>query len=135
MMKERLLMLIKELGISGRQFSKMVGKSEGWLNSVTKSIGSDILTNILDTYPNVNMTWVLSGQGEMFLEDSSVVKEDQGNYQINKDYKSICEDLRNDNKDLREENKKLRDTLLELMYKNEKLMVENVQLHAKFSKE
>lgn len=128
-------MLIKELGISGRQFSKIVGKSEGWLNGVSKAIGSDILTNILDVYPNINMTWVLNGQGEMFLEDSSIVKEDQGSYRINKDYKAICEDLRNDNKELRDENRKLRDTLLELMYKNEKLMIENAQLKAKTAKE
>lgn len=131
MIKERLLELIQELGVSGRQFGKILGKSEGWLNGNSKNIGSDILSNILDVYPNVNMTWLLNGTGKMFVEEGAIVKEGQSNYQINKDYKSICEDLRNDNKDMRDENRKLRESLLELMYKNEKLMIENAQLKAK----
>lgn len=39
------------------------------------------------------------------------------------------------NSELIDENQKLREALLELMHKNEKLMIENAQLHAKSSKE
>ena len=136
MIKDRIQELIKALNISGREFNRRIGKSNSWNRTIGKSIGADIVSNISTTFPQVNIDWLIRGEGEMFIEDTpQEVNEDQGSYRINKDYKAICEDLRNDNKELRDENRKLRDTLLELMYKNEKLMIENAQLKAKIAKE
>lgn len=138
-MRDRIQELVKALKISGREFNKNIGQSNSWNRTIGKTIGVDIASNILTIYPQVNINWLIKGEGEMFIEEveesDNLLKDNPTGYQINKDYRAICEDLRNDNKDLRDENRKLRDTLLELMYKNEKLMIENAQLYAKASKE
>lgn len=132
MIKDRIQELIKALGISGREFNKTIGMSNSWNKTINKTIGIDVANNILTNYPQINVKWLISGEGTMFINETpEEVNDEHREYRINKDYKNICEDLREDNKDLREENKKLRETILELMHKNEILMVENVQLKAK----
>ena len=132
MIKERIQALIQALGISGREFCKSGGMSDSWDRLIKKTISIDAASNILRTYPSVNINWLILGEGEMFIDiNQGVVKENPSKLYFNKNYEAICEELRLDNKDLREENKKLRESLLELMYKNEKLMVENAQLLAK----
>lgn len=138
-MKQRIQALIKALKISGRKFNESIGLSCTWNRTIGKTIGVDVVDKIRSIYPQVNINWLVKGEGDMFVEQGHegdiLLSDNHTGYQINKDYRSICEDLRNDNKDLRDENRKLRDTLLELMYKNEKLMIENAQLYAKASKE
>ncbi|MBQ8223954.1 MAG: hypothetical protein IJZ86_01125 [Bacteroides sp.] len=136
MIRERILALIKELGVSGREFCKIIGQSEGWNRTIGNSIGTDAVVKILTAYPIVNINWLVLGKGEMFLNNTSeVAQENSSNYHFNNNYREINEDLRNDNKVLREENHKLRETLFELMHKNEKLLIENVQLKAKALRE
>ena len=132
MIKERIQVLIQALGISGREFCKSIGQSDSWNRTIGKSIGTDIAVKILTTYPQVNINWLILGEGEKFIEiNANELREAPSKLYFNKNYEAMFEELRLDNKDLREENKKLRESLLEQMYKNEKLMIENAQLHAK----
>lgn len=64
--KERLLQLIDALGISKSEFERNCGLSNGYLNSIRTGIGSKGLALILGTYPQVNKTWLIFGEGEMF---------------------------------------------------------------------
>lgn len=132
MIKERIQTLIKELGISGREFCKNIGQSDSWNRTIGKSIGTDIVVNILTTYPTVSLKWLVLGEGHIFTDErTGIVKESPKELSFNKDYEALFKEMREDNRELRKENKDLRDTILELMYKNEQLMIENVQLRAK----
>lgn len=132
MIKERIQALIEALGISGREFCKSIGQSNSWNRTIGKNIGTDIVVKILSTYPQVNINWLVFGEGDIFVNtEANTPKDSSPKLYFNKNIENLLEELRLDNKDLREENKKLRESLLELMYKNEKLMVENAQLLAK----
>ena len=96
------------------------------------TIGIDIVRNILRSYPNININWLVLGEGDIFIENTpNELRESTPKLYFNKNLENLLEELRLDNKELRAENKQLRESLLELMYKNEKLMVENAQLLAK----
>lgn len=134
MIKERIHLLIKELNMSARAFSLSIGQSDSWSRTIGKTIGADVISNILRTYPEVNVRWLITGNGEMFSSNSENMTSDTtAPHYLNNNYKELYEEVRKDNKDLREENKKLRDALLEQMNKNQGLIIENSQLKAKFS--
>lgn len=69
-MKERILQLIKELGVSGREFSRNIGKSESFARTITGSIGTDVLVEIIRAYPSVNLYWLVTGEGDMFRKET-----------------------------------------------------------------
>ena len=132
MIKERIQTLIQALGISGREFCKSIGQSDSWNRMIGTTIGIDIVRNILRSYPNININWLVLGEGDIFIENTpNELRESTPKLYFNKNLENLLEELRLDNKELRAENKQLRESLLELMYKNEKLMVENAQLIAK----
>lgn len=65
-------------GISIAEFERSIGMSN---NSFRKSlnnggnIGSDKLENILRIYPEINISWLLTGEGPMLKETSCIEKE------------------------------------------------------------
>ncbi|MDM9631803.1 hypothetical protein QU605_09990 [Robiginitalea sp. M39] len=65
---DRLMLFIKHTGLSARQFDLSIGASNGYTLRMQKnkaSIGSDVIENILNTYPDLNVVWLLTGSGEM----------------------------------------------------------------------
>lgn len=71
--KERLIAFIKEKGLSQSRFEKMTGLSNGFVNNISKGIGADKLQKILCVYPDLNTTWLLTGEGEMLKRCSTPV--------------------------------------------------------------
>lgn len=71
--KERLVAFIKEKGLSQSRFEKMTGLSNGFVNNISKGIGADKLQKILGVYPDLNTTWLLTGEGEMLKRCSPPV--------------------------------------------------------------
>lgn len=133
MIKKRLREVCSQLGLSGRKFGVTIGRSESWLRAESEKIGTDVLVNLSTAWPQVNVGWVLTGIGAMFIPNSSVVvAEPYGNKTINKDYELVSE-LREDNSELRKENNQLRGAMLELMRRNEELLIENTQLKLKIN--
>ncbi|MGB5402508.1 MAG: hypothetical protein WBN13_00895 [Robiginitalea sp.] len=66
---DRLMMFIKQSGLSARQFDLSIGASNGYTLRMLKnkaSIGSDVIETILRIYPDLNVVWLLTGKGEMF---------------------------------------------------------------------
>lgn len=66
--KERLCLFINELGISQRRFELSIGVSNGFVKNISKSIGAEKLRRILETYPQLNQTWLMCGEGEMLID-------------------------------------------------------------------
>ena len=65
---DRLMQFIKYSGLSARQFDLSIGASNGYTLRMSKnraSIGSDVIENILRAYPDLNVAWLLTGEGPM----------------------------------------------------------------------
>lgn len=92
-MRERLIALCDALGISRREFSISIGKTSTYVTSLNKDITVGVLNNIYIKYPQVNLMWLITGNGNILLEEP--IKEELSNY------------LNNENKELKKENKEL----------------------------
>ena len=63
---------IKYAGLSARQFDISIGAGNGYTLRMKKnnaSIGSDVIESIIKTYPQLNVVWLLTGEGEMLKTD------------------------------------------------------------------
>ena len=59
---------IENSELSARQFYLSIGASNGYILRMKKnnaSIGSDVIENIIKTYPQLNIIWLLTGKGQM----------------------------------------------------------------------
>ena len=65
--KERLKLFIQTQNLSILEFEKSIKVSNGYVNSITKSIQPDKLSLIVDKYPLINIYWLLLGKGDMLL--------------------------------------------------------------------
>lgn len=70
-MIERILQLIDYKGINKSIFYKETGLSNGFLDKV-KDIGASKLELILKTYPDIDMKWLLTGEGDMLKVNTSI---------------------------------------------------------------
>lgn len=68
--KERILHHIDVLGISKREFYKQTGISNGLLDK-PGGVSETILEKYISVYPEISAQWLLSGEGEMFLEEGA----------------------------------------------------------------
>jgi len=80
MIATRILELLKHLGISKREFADKLGISpsniSNWININVKSKPtSDALIQIFEKF-SVNLTWLLTGEGSMFIEEPLPVSGD-----------------------------------------------------------
>ena len=70
----RISKILVSLGISARQFDKSIGTANGYFLRMQKnnsSVDSDVLERIAKIYPQINLTWLITGDGPMFKEDST----------------------------------------------------------------
>jgi len=126
-MKERMMQLAAALNLSMRGFSMAIGMSPGWGTTMSeKGIGSDVLAKILARFPEVNSTWLVTGEGEIFRLES----EDVGDSVLKSEnyYQKLYVSLAKDNEELRIENAKLRQDLYEAIDKYKKMAMENITL-------
>lgn len=64
-MKERILQIIEALGITVQQFELNVGLSNGAVSKMGDNTRRSTLDKISIVYPNINMSWLLTGEGSM----------------------------------------------------------------------
>ena len=67
---ERIREIIAYKRVSERHFCREIGVSNGFLSKVN-DVGSDKLSKIIYTYPEINPTWLLTGSGEMLSVEQS----------------------------------------------------------------
>lgn len=67
--KERIKRLISSLNITTKGFEMKCGLSNGYVSSIRKGIGYKAIEQISDAFPNVNIIWLLTGEGEMYLNE------------------------------------------------------------------
>lgn len=88
--KERLKFYLKNKNISQAQFAESINVSNGYVNAIRKSILPDKLNLIKETYTDLNIEWLLTGEGEMIkLQGKSL----DANYQkVGDNWQSVNED-------------------------------------------
>lgn len=69
--KERLKRFISEMNLTNAAFEKSLGLSNGYINSMRKGLGYDKLEQLSNTYTNLNIGWLLTGEGEMFYNENN----------------------------------------------------------------
>lgn len=75
MVSERLGEYLNLKGISYYAFENRLGASRGSISKAVKdgkSIGSQVLEKILSVYDDLNPVWLLTGHGEMLLDDAGI---------------------------------------------------------------
>lgn len=66
----RIIQLLDALSLSARQFDMSIGSANGYTLRMEKnnaSVGSDVIERIIKTYPQVNLVWLITGNGDMFV--------------------------------------------------------------------
>lgn len=63
--RERIIAFIKFLGITVSSFEKEIGVSNGYIKNISRSIQPPILENISKKYPQLDIEWLLVGNGDM----------------------------------------------------------------------
>lgn len=109
-MKKRLIDFLAYLGIGQLKFEENVGLSRGYVNKIGDNITVKSLNKISLVYPELNINWLKTGEGEM-LKDSQPARPEEGvpsnNNILVQHLLSQLEKLEQENKKLTEENKKL----------------------------
>lgn len=63
--KGRLKEYIKYSGITTMEFERSIGASNGYVTSISKGIGAKFSREISKNYPDLNLDWLLTGEGSM----------------------------------------------------------------------
>jgi len=82
---DRILKIIEIKDLNKSQFYKKTGLSNGFLDKV-KDIGASKIEYILNSFPDVNAEWLITGQGSMFKDhQKNIVAEPVMSYRKTKD--------------------------------------------------
>jgi hypothetical protein len=74
--KQRILDYVDNLNISKRKFYEKTGISRGTLESKT-GITEEIMAKFITTYPEININWLITGEGSMLKHDNTQLAPDQ----------------------------------------------------------
>lgn len=66
--KERIKIYLKSINLSITAFEESINVANGYVNSISKSIGVDKIELILENYPKLNLEWLLTGKGDMLKD-------------------------------------------------------------------
>lgn len=68
-LKERINLFLEHKKINRSAFEKASGLSNGYTRNIKESIGGTKLEGILNAFPELNRVWLLTGEGEMLVDD------------------------------------------------------------------
>lgn len=75
--KERLLLFINSQGLKKSEFEKSAGLSNGYINNLKGNLGTTKLEGILNSYPQLNPIWLLTGTGNMLKLSTDDIATDK----------------------------------------------------------
>ena len=76
-MQERLNQIIEKKGLTATKFAAMIGVNASTISHILAGMnkpGFDIINNIAKTFPDLNLTWLITGNGSM---DNFPVQEEK----------------------------------------------------------
>jgi transcriptional regulator with XRE-family HTH domain len=80
--KERLIEYLKSKKISKSDFGKTIGVSSSYVTSIRKSIDKDKLRSIALNFPDLNINWLLYGEGQMLKKNEDVSPQNESENEI-----------------------------------------------------
>ena len=69
--KDRLIEYLEYKGVNKSEFGRRIGVSSAFVTSMRKSMQPDKIRAIKEEFPDLNTNWLLTGEGEMLIEDNS----------------------------------------------------------------
>lgn len=72
--KERLIMFIQYKHLSKNKFEELCGLSKRYVSNISQSIQPDVVKKISLNFPELNMGWILTGEGEMLKTENEEPK-------------------------------------------------------------
>ena len=79
--KKRLLVYLKANRITQAEFGRIMGVSTAYVSTIRESISHDMQLKVKEAFPDLNMQWLLYGEGEMNIQgDGSNTQIGQNNY-------------------------------------------------------
>ena len=73
--KDRILIFLEYLGMGQNAFEKKCGISNGYISNSRGSFGSRIISKISTAYPDLNVEWLMTGEGTMIKSESISEKD------------------------------------------------------------
>ena len=92
-MQRRLCLLCDSLGVSNREFSRKIGKSDNYIATMNVDITVGVVNNIYTAYPQTNLYWLITGNGDVLTKEP--LSEELSSY-----LKQENQELKNENKEL-----------------------------------
>lgn len=91
--KDRIKIYCKEQNTTISAFEESIGVSNGYVNSISKSIGIDKIDAIIEKYSNINIEWLLTGRGDMLKTKGSlsIPATEEQSFLISKDTQKISD--------------------------------------------
>lgn len=77
--KERLQEFVKHKGYGRNKFEEQIGISIGYLSSRSISITSDVIEKVAHAFPELDVNWLITGNGEMYKKDTPLFFEEKVN--------------------------------------------------------
>lgn len=75
--KERLIQFVGYKNLSIYKFQQIIGVSSSYVQNIKDGIGGAIVQKIRDAYPELNIEWLINGNGDMLNEQIS--EQDKSN--------------------------------------------------------
>jgi hypothetical protein len=76
--KERLIEFLAYLAIGQNKFEDIVGLSRAYVSHIKSSVGSDIIFKIYEAYPELNLEWLITGNGNMLRSENKNTATSKG---------------------------------------------------------
>lgn len=70
-LKERMLQICAELGLSANKLSEDSGMSREYIRQMKDYISPEMLRYISRTYPHINLIWLITGDGDIINKANS----------------------------------------------------------------
>ena len=119
--KERLKEFVSKQGLGQNAFEKKVGIAVGYLASKSVSVTSDTIEKVIENFPNLNLDWLITGEGEM-LKNSGANENNTSFINVDDDLNTI---------EMEKKIKRLEASIDALIEKNERLEAQLAEYKAK----
>lgn len=135
-LKERVILFIEHSGLNKAEFERIVGLSNDAVNKMSDNTRKSTLDKISNIFPDLNINWLRTGEGEMLKTGSINIKGDtniansgsiSGRINSNCDIEALYKKIQ----ELEKENSELKNNLYEMSMTNGKLVLELSKLHRK----
>lgn len=77
--KDRLLDFVAYTGLSRRKFQERINVSNSYIQNISEGIGADVMNRISNAFPDLNTSWLLTGEGEMIKSSCDGVSQKSSN--------------------------------------------------------